>query len=65
MINGNIIGYCASPLKTVILTDENGNEITGVVTDSVVVFTATDSDVKLGKIYVGDNGVSTGTHVCE
>lgn len=60
MINGNVIGYCAAPLKTVILTDENGNELTGVVTDSEVIFTATDNDVLKGKVYAGDNGVSTG-----
>ena len=61
MINGNVIGYCAAPLKTVILTDENGNELTGVVTDSEVIFTATDNDVLEGKVYASDKGVSTGT----
>lgn len=65
MINGNVIGYCAAPLKTVILTDENGVELVGVVTDSVVVFDATDADVKAGKVYASNNGISTGTHVCE
>ena len=65
MINGNIVGFCAAPLKTVILIDEYGNELTGVVTDSEVVFTATDNDVLEGKIYVGDNGISVGTHICE
>lgn len=57
---GNMIGG-AAPLKTVILTDENGNEIMGVVTGSEVIFTATDSQVADGFIYAGDGGVSTGT----
>lgn len=60
MINGNMIGGSA-PLKTVILTDENGNEITGVVTGSEVIFTATDNDVREGMVYASDSGVSTGT----
>jgi hypothetical protein len=60
MINGNMIGGSA-PLKTVILTDENGNEVTGVVTDSEVIFTATDNDVREGMVYASDSGVSTGT----
>lgn len=65
MINGNIVGYCAAPLQTVILVDENGNEITGVVTDSEVILDVKDEDVKAGKTYVGNNGISTGTHLCE
>lgn len=60
-IIGNMVGGSA-PLKTVILTDENGNEIaTGVVTESEVVFTATDNDVREGMVYASDSGVSTGT----
>ena len=60
MINGNMIGGSA-PLKTVILMDENGNEVTGVVTGSEVIFTATDNDVREGVVYASDAGVSTGT----
>ena len=61
MINGNTIGIGSAPLKTVILTDENGTEITGVITGSEVVFTATDNDVRSGMVYASDEGVSTGT----
>ena len=60
-IIGNMVGGSA-PLKTVILTDESGNEVaTGVVVDQEVVFTATDNDVREGMVYASDSGVSTGT----
>lgn len=59
-IMGNMVGG-TSPLKTLVIVDENGNEFTGVVTDSEVIFTATDSDVRAGAIYAGDNGVSIGS----
>lgn len=61
MINGNMIGIGSAPLKTVILEDENGSQITGVVTESKVIFTATDNDVREGLVYASDEGVSTGT----
>lgn len=62
MISGNMVGSYSQIGKTFILVDEAGNEIsTGVVTDSVQVFDATDNDVRLGKAYVSDLGVSTGT----
>ena len=60
VIFGNMIGGTA-PLKTVTLVDEYGNEVTGVITKSEVIFTAVDSDVRKGKVYASDNGVSTGT----
>ena len=61
MINGNMVGSGAAPIKTLIIEDENGNQVTGVVTDSLVVFDATDNDVRLGKTYVSDSGISTGS----
>ena len=57
---GNMIGGVA-PLKTLKLIDESGVEIVGVVTDSEVIFTATDNDVREGFVYASDGGVSTGT----
>lgn len=58
---GNPVGGFCYP-KTYILTDENGNEMaTGVVVGEKTVFTATDNDVRLGKVYAGDEGVKTGT----
>lgn len=61
MINGNMVGGTA-PIKTVKIVDENGNEILGVVTESEVVFTATDNDVREGMVYASNDGVSTGTN---
>ncbi len=61
MIIGNMVGNYSSMGKTVILVDEDGNETLGVVVDSEVIFTATDSDVRKGKVYASDEGVSVGT----
>lgn len=62
-IIGNMAG-CYSPMgKTFIITDENGNEITGVVTEQEQIFTATDNDVREGMVYASENGVSTGTKI--
>lgn len=56
---GNATGGFSFP-KTFILTDENGTELTGVVVDSQVLFTATPLDVREGKVFAGDEGVKTG-----
>ena len=63
-ILGNMVGGGAQ-FKTVILQDEEGNELTGVVVDSEVIFTAEDNDVRAGKVYASDHGVSTGTLVVD
>ena len=54
-----------SESNTFIIEDSAGNQLTGVVVDEFTLFTATDEDVKEGKVYAGDSGVSTGTHICE
>jgi hypothetical protein len=60
-IVGNMAG-CYSPLgKTFVITDENGNELTGVVTAQEKIFTATDNDVREGMVYATDSGASIGT----
>ena len=59
-ILGNATGGFGFP-KTYILTDENGNELTGVYVESETIFTATDNDVREGKVYASDSGVSTGS----
>lgn len=60
-IVGNMAG-CYSPMgKTFVLTDDNGNEITGVVTGQEQKFTATDNDVREGLVYASEDGVSIGT----
>jgi hypothetical protein len=61
MISGNMVGSYSQLGKTFILTDENGNELTGVVVDQETIFTAGDNDVREGFVYAGDSGVSTGT----
>lgn len=61
VIYGNMVGGGAAPLKTLILTDENGNEVVGVVTESVQMFDATPADVKIGKTFVSDDGCLEGT----
>lgn len=60
IISGNMVGG-ASPLRTLILTDADGNEFTGIVTSSEVIFTATDDDVREGVVYASDGGASVGT----
>lgn len=62
-IMGNMAG-CYSPIgKTFVIADENGNEITGVVTAQEQIFTATDNDVREGLVYASDSGISTGSKV--
>lgn len=59
-IVGKMAG-CYSPLgKTFILTDGDGNEITGVVTDQEKVFDARPVDVRINKNFVSNEGAQTG-----
>jgi len=53
---------CYSMLgKTFVIEDENGSEVMAVIVDQETILTATDEDVKKGKVYASDNGVSVGT----
>lgn len=61
MISGNMIGSYSQLGKTFILIDEDGNEISGVVVDKETIFTAADDDVREGKVYASNDGVSVGT----
>jgi hypothetical protein len=61
IIAGNMVGSYSQIGKTLTFVDANGNEVVGVITDQEVVFTATDEDVKKGKVYASDNGISVGT----
>ena len=61
MISGNMVGMYSTIGKTLVLTDDSGNEVIGVIVDQEVIFTAGDNDVRQGKIYASDEGVSTGT----
>lgn len=57
---GNAV-MAPAALKTVIIEDTDGNELTGVVTDSEVTLTATRADVKIGKVFVSNDGIEEGT----
>lgn len=65
IIYGNVVGGGSGFGKTFLLEDESGKQLTGIVVDDVVVFTATPDDIKLGKTAGTNSGVVTGTHVCE
>ena len=58
-IYGNAAGF--SLPKSYIFTDESGNEVVGVLVGEEMLFTATDNDVREGKVYASESGVSTGT----
>lgn len=61
IIVGNMVGCYSQLGKTLTFVDADGNEVLGVITDQEVIFTATDEDVKKGKVYASDNGISVGT----
>lgn len=63
-IYGNAAGGFCMP-KTFVVIDENNNELTGVVVDEEVVFTATVADIAYGKTAAITEGVVVGTHSCE
>lgn len=60
-IMGNFVGSYSQMGKTFVIEDENGNELTGVITKQEVIFDATDNDVREGMTYASDSGISTGT----
>lgn len=60
MISGNMVGSYSQMGKTFILTDEDGNEMTGVIVDQETVFDATVADVRIGKTFASDEGVKQG-----
>lgn len=47
--------------NTFIMVDENGVELTAVITDEQVELTATADDIRAGKTAVTDNGIIVGT----
>jgi hypothetical protein len=61
IIAGNMVGSYSQIGKTFTFVDADGNEVLGVVTDKETILTATDEDVKKGKVYASDNGISVGT----
>jgi hypothetical protein len=63
MISGNMVGSYSQIGKTLIIEDENGAQLTGVITENTVVFDATPNDVREGKTYAGDDGIQVGEKV--
>lgn len=49
--------------KTYVIVDEDGYEIHAALVAQETIFDATDNDVRAGKVYLNDNGPSTGTKV--
>jgi hypothetical protein len=63
-IAGNMVGTYSSIGKTLLLTDESGVEITGVIVGQEVIFTANAAtDIREGKVAATDEGVVTGSKV--
>ena len=63
-IAGNMIGSYSQLGKTFIITDEDGIEYTGVVTDKEVIFTANAAtDIREGTVAATDEGIVTGSAV--
>lgn len=60
-ISGNLVGSYSQLGKTFIFEDADGNEVTGVITEQLTILNVTDSDVRKGIIYAGDEGFSVGT----
>lgn len=60
-IMGNMVGSYSNLGKTLVLEDEHGNELYAVVTDQEHIFDAEPHDVRLDKVFAGDNGVQVGT----
>jgi hypothetical protein len=61
MISGNMVGMYSTLGKTFIFEDSDGNEVTGVITEQMTILDVTDSDVRKGVIYAGDEGIRVGT----
>ena len=60
-ISGNMVGMYSSIGKTFIFTDDDGNELSGVITEQLTILNVTDKDVRKGVVYAGDEGISIGT----
>lgn len=61
-IVGNFVGSYSQIGKTFIISDENGVEFAGVVTDKEVIFTADpEKDIREGTVAATDDGIVTGS----
>ena len=60
-IYGNTVGATGGLPKSFLLETEDGVQLVGVTVGEETIFDATDNDVREGKVYASDGGVSTGT----
>lgn len=62
-LTGNIVigTIIEDDTQTYILVDEEGNELPAVVVNEETVFDATANDIRIGKVAVTNDGVTTGT----
>lgn len=61
MINGNVVGGNGATPKTIVLTDDDGNECVAVLVEKETMFDATPNDIREGKTAVTDEGIVVGT----
>lgn len=59
-ISGGLVGSYSQLGKTIIIVDDAGNELTGVITENLQIFDATPADVKIGKTFASDEGIQVG-----
>lgn len=62
-IYGNTVGSGGGLPKSFLLETEDGVQLVGVTVGEETVFDATPNDVRVGKVYAGEDGVETGEKV--
>ena len=64
MIYGNPVSAVDTGIgKTIVLQDEKGVDLVGIVTEKAIVFDASPNDIRLGKIAATQHGVTIGEKV--
>lgn len=63
MITGNVIGGILKYPDTIILRDEDGKEYAATMLGEEVELTATENDIRIGKVAANEKGVVTGEKV--
>lgn len=63
MIVGRMIGGHPVTPKSYVIETEDGREFYGILVDEETVFTATENDIRKGKVAATGNGVVVGTKV--
>ena len=64
MIYGNSVSAANTGIgKTIVLVDEKGVELVGIITENAIIFDATPNDIRFGKIAATQNGITIGEKV--